>query len=854
MLRLLFAFLCAAAACMLVAGALTSAQSPATATPDAFLTQVTHASGRDSSGSDISANGRFVVFESTGDVATLKPEQNAASKSPNNTDGNIEVFLYDYAQRRIFQLTDTRSVPKAASSTPTPSPSPSPSATPTASPSPTPLDLSNVQIEINSVRPMISLEPTLASGQRTYTIVFSSNAPNPGGFNGVDPGAIPADGNRTLATDANQEIWTYTLPAVTDVDLTTGADIPYQDLSTGAFARVTATAASRAPSAGSTTAAPFVADDNRDASISDDGTVIAFASTRDLVTGGNVDTGVIPNPEVFIFNRGTLGMTQVTNTKSSTNVFLPPVFNANPCIAGSGSAYTVAFVSNANITGNNDDGGGLNNAEVFSATYNGAAIVNGSMKQVTRTKNNTTTQQSSVVFGLGRRLSRDGRWIALESLADDPKANVPSTSQIAVTFVYDNLLDTFTQVGPRAPDLAEVNHFPTFTNYSGTTPGAVVFTSALNFKSDGTFPAADQAATGLNPGRSSQIFITPLSPASAPPVQSTGPFTRLTNITATSVLSPIRGLMSASSRRFAFSIDRVELGGGNSDFSGEVFYQLSPPATTSSTGTVSLFTGASLIPVAVPVPSGSPAPSPSPSGSPGPLTAPGLAAGEVGVINSGTALAPSSAATSNASESQFAPSLPIELNGVSVSISGVACGLYSVAPGVIKFVVPPGIAANTATGSYSLVINNNGTVIRGLLVIVAAQPDVETPANGPNGRAVICNITVAGSGCILEPFNVTTPNASGTPVPTILEVHLTGVRGTPGSGINVIIGTTTIAGSNNIVSDLPGFDLVVITLPATVDRGDNLPVVVRVGSATSRPTPGDAPPLVKINPSASPSP
>jgi len=836
---------------MLVAGALTSAQSPASSTPDAFLTEVTHGT-RDSTGFDISANGRFVVFESSADVATLKPGQTAATKSPNNTDGNTEVFLYDYAQRRIFQLTDTRSVLKSVS--PTPTPSPSPTASPTASPSPTPIDVSNIQIEISNVRPMISLEPTLSTGQRTYTIVFSSNAPNPASFNGVDPGPIAADGNRTLATDANEEIWTYTLPAVTDLDLTTGADVPFQDLSLGTFGRVTATAASRAPSAGSTTVSPFVADDNRDASISDDGTVIAFVSTRDLVTGGNVDTGVIPNPEVFILNRGAPSLIQVTNTKSSTNVFLPPVFNENPCIAGSGSAYTLAFTSNANLTGSNDDGGGLNNAEIFSATYNGAAIVSGSMKQVTRTKNDPVTQQGSVVFSFGRRLSRDGRWIGLESLATDPKANVTSTSQILVTFVYDNLLDTFTQVGPRAPDIAEVNHFPTFTNYTGTTPGAVVFTSALNFKSDGTFPATDQAATGLNQGRSSQIFITPLSPASAPPVQSTGPFTRLTNITATSVLSPIRALMSASSRRFAFSEGGVELGGGNSDFSGEVFYQLSPPATTNSTGTVSLFTGASLIPVAVPVPSGSPAPSPSPSGSPGPLTAPGLAAGEVAVINSGTALAPSSVATSNASESQFAPSLPIELNGVSVSISGVACGLYSVAPGVIKFVVPPGIAANTGTGSYPLVINNNGTVIRGLLAIVAAQPDVETLANGPDGRAVICNITVTGSGCIPEPFDITTPNASGTPVPTILEVHLTGVRNTVGTAINVVIGTTTIAGSNNIVSDLPGFDLVVITLPSTVDRGDNLPVVVRVGSATSRPTPGDAPPLVKINPSASPSP
>jgi len=48
---------------------------------------------------DISANGRFVVFESNGNLAT---------QNPSNADGNREIFLADYAQRRIFQLTNTK--------------------------------------------------------------------------------------------------------------------------------------------------------------------------------------------------------------------------------------------------------------------------------------------------------------------------------------------------------------------------------------------------------------------------------------------------------------------------------------------------------------------------------------------------------------------------------------------------------------------------------------------------------------------------------------------------------------------------------------------------------------------------
>ncbi len=48
-----------------------------------------------------SGNGRFVVFESRGNLAT---------ENPRNEDGNSEIFLFDYAQRRIFQITDTKSV------------------------------------------------------------------------------------------------------------------------------------------------------------------------------------------------------------------------------------------------------------------------------------------------------------------------------------------------------------------------------------------------------------------------------------------------------------------------------------------------------------------------------------------------------------------------------------------------------------------------------------------------------------------------------------------------------------------------------------------------------------------------
>jgi len=573
----------------------------------------------------------------------------------------------------------------------------------------------------------------------------------------------------------------------------------------------------------------FIADDNRDATISDNGNIIAFISTRDLVPGGNVDTGAIPNPEVFLFNRTTAAFTQITNTITAS--VANPIFNSNPCLSSDGSV--LAFVSNANLTAANAD----LNAEVYLRDGSG-------LRQVTRTKDPVDSQghalATATIFSFGRRLSRDGKFLAFETLANDPKAD-GTNATFRASFIYNVATDTFAQLTPRATAFpGDVGSFPTFTDYgSSLNPTSVIFTSFLNLKSDGTILASADSA-GLNPQNTLQLFLAPLPPPL--PAAPTGPFIRLTNTNGPAGAG-LRGLPSDSRRRVAFSLQGAELGGGNPDFSKEVFYQLSPDITTVSTGSISLFTGASLIPVA------SPTASPNPSSSP--FVVPGLAAGELAIaqFTLSPAPVPGSVSNSSASETKRSPALPVELNGVSISINGVAAGIYSVSSSSISFVVPIGLAPNTGTASYPLVINfhneaaGTGTVIRGQVVVVAAQPDIFTSTGG---RAVVCNITNPTiATCVIEPFSVTTPNAGGTAVPTVLEIHLTGVRGISASAINVTIGTTAIVPSTAISLDQPGFDEVDITLPSTVDRGD-LPIVVKVGTATSRPT--DSAPHVTINP------
>jgi Tol biopolymer transport system component len=780
---------------------------------DPFVTQVT-ASARDSFVGDISGNGRFVVVESTGDISTEK------TAARNNADGNREIFLFDYVQRRIFQITDTKSATStsgcpAASPTPTPTPSPTPSpgATPTPSPAPTPIPSCSIQVEISNNRPRLS--------NNGRWIVFSSNAITPGSF----------DGNASLAAlqaDGNQEVWLYFIPAVPNDDLSSGSEVPYVDLNAGTFTQVTNTPASRTPTAGTTALAPFVADDNREATVNDNASIVALTSTRNLAGATNNDA----NPEIFLFNRTAGTFTQVTNTTGMLT------FTSNPSLSGSGG--TLAFISNASIpdtgssTGNNADA----NAEIYVATITPATTTVTGMRQVTRTA--ATANGSSVnILSPGRRVSRNGNFIAFESTADLVGSGALQPS-LAI-FIYNVTANTFTQVGPRtaANVIPDLLRFPTFTGDDTT----LIFTSALNLKADGTI--ATTATEGLNPPQPNandsrvQLFSVP--------VNSVNTLTRLTNnpvSVATGLIGPpaLQGFASNTRQRIAFTFSRTELGGGNSDSTAEAFYLLTPasPPVSDTTPTVNFFTGASNRPVL------------SPSPTPTPPAVGGLAPGMLGIARSATALAPSNKAAGSADENRR-PSLPVELNGVSVSINGAAAGLYFVGstPNEIDFVVPPGLAPTTGTNTYPVVINNNGNLIRTTITILVAQPDIGTSTQDAGGRANASNITVSTPGTP-EPFTVTSVNSVGATVPTILQFTVTGLRNVTTSQVTVRIGTTDITGASILAvtpTGTPGFETVNVQLPASLAGAGDVPVIISVtiGGVTYTSRPADTAPRIQIN-------
>jgi uncharacterized protein (TIGR03437 family) len=784
--------------------AYTFAQAQQTADP--FVTQIS-ASSLNSFAGDISGNGRFVVIESNGDIATEK------TPTRNNADGNREIFLFDYVQRRIFQITNTTHAINSSgctSASPTPTPTASPSPTPT--PSATPLPSCLIQVDVSNNRPQISNDGRW--------IVFSSNAINPASFDGsANLAALQADGN--------QEVWLYQIPAVANDDLSSGSDVTFVDLAAGTFTQVTNTAASRTPTAGTTTLSPFVADDNREATINDDGSLVALTSTRNLAGATNNDA----NPEIFIYNRVSGLFAQVTNTTGNFT------FSENPSLSGSGGV--LAFISNANIpdtgssTGNNSDA----NAEVYLATVSPSTTTVTGIRQVTRTA--PSSNGSSVnVFSFGRRVSRNGNLIAFESAADLATSSAALQSSLAI-YIYNVSANTFTQVGPRtaANTVPDLLRFPTFTGDNTT----LVFVSALNLKADGTIAAAN-ATDGLNPPQPNandsraQLWSVP--------VGSVTTVTRLTNnpvAVNTGFFGPpgLQGYVSNSRQRIAFSLSRTELGGGNADGSAEAFYLLTPPATPASdtSPTVSFFTGASNRPVA------------SPSPTPTPPAVGGLAPGMLSIARSAAALAPSNKNAGSADENRRPP-LPVELNGVSVSINGAAAGLYFVSAGEIRFVVPVGLAATTGTNTYPVVINNNGNLIRSTITILAAQPDIFTSTSDAGGRANATNITNSTPGTP-EPFTVTTVNLSGQTVPTILQFTVTGVRNVTPSQVTVRIGTTDITGASILAvtpTTTPGMETINVQLPASLAGAGDVPVIISVtiNSVTYTSRPAESAPRIQI--------
>ncbi len=130
-----------------------------------------------------------------------------------------------------------------------------------------------------------------------------------------------------------------------------------------------------------------------------DGSRIAFTSSADLVPGQNPDG----NPEIFLYDTGTKGMTQVTRSR-------PPAVSSSPSLSGDGD--TMVFLSSADhVPGQNRDG----KLEVF--RFGRKA---GRFTQLTHTPSSMPSADSGrprIATG-GAAVTRDGTRVVISSAAD----------------------------------------------------------------------------------------------------------------------------------------------------------------------------------------------------------------------------------------------------------------------------------------------------------------------------------------------------------------------------------------------------------------------------------------------------
>src|SRR5690606_8420139 len=123
------------------------------------------------------------------------------------------------------------------------------------------------------------------------------------------------------------------------------------------------------------------------------------------------------------------------------------------------------------------------------------------------------------ILDLGRRMSRDGNFIAFDSYADLANEHSGTNQASFATYVYDYAKETFTRLLPRsdADSTAaggDVQRYPVFSDADiNGTPSSVLMQSRLNIMPDGTMATVND--NGLNPDstRPPQFYRFPIGSA-----------------------------------------------------------------------------------------------------------------------------------------------------------------------------------------------------------------------------------------------------------------------------------------------------------------------------------------------------
>jgi len=741
--------------------------------------------------SDTSGDGRFVLIQSNGDIATYNPR---------NSDRNFEIFLMDVAQRHIFQVTDTKSATQTTTCPQSPQ--------------------STIRLAIHNSDSMISNDGRWIVFSSNATTSVSSSQPNgtnPGNFDANIPANL-----QILQQDGNQELWLFQLPNFDLIDIPTGNVPNFVNLSAGVFTQITNTPTSRLPVDGNCSRSATIASDNRDTNINDDGSTIAFVSNRDLTPPLNSPNLNIDNDEVFVYKRNSNSFAQVSETPRGS--LIHQIININPSISGDGLSVSFASTGTNSIRGMTNGSNTDFSFEVYYATLDSSTgEPNGIKRQVTNISQ-VNFEPALYLFPNSRSISRDGRYIVFMSSAR-LDTNGP-VGQGFANFIYDAQNNSFTRFTPY--DNADsglpggyIYQYPRFSDYASNSlsPNTVVFNSRLNLCANGSVPPACTTG-GLNPASSRPVQVYSYNFTSSSPV--------IKRISNSPVMDPIqygRCFSSNSSSRIACNL----VNAGGTDKSG--FYFLTPNSMQEdTTAMLQFYTGAGGLSI-----------------NSNPPQAQGLMTGMLGsVVYSSPLIQYDSGFAQQVSNSRNFIA-PLQLKEISLTIDGISANITGIVNGRINFIVPKDVTG----GNKPVVINHKGMILRGNVQIVQTpQPDIVRTDNIPSvnlnyselipqsfGRARILDVTDPNNPKT-EPFRTTTQTPSGT-APTKLRLFLTGVQGVTANAVTIKFGNVIVPNgsitTNAVETDYPGISTFDFEAPPQLAGAGHVPVMVTVNGVSSRP-------------------
>ena len=529
----------------------------------------------------------------------------------------------------------------------------------------------------------VSVNNAAISGDGTR-IVFSSNS-----------GTLIA-GEAGRNDDGNQEIYLATLPL---------------NSTTPSFQRITNTTASTPASA------QIEVFDNYTPTINFNGSLIAFVTNRKELSG-------VTNPDalgqIVLYNTTTGQFTQVTskNQADAMDGFVFKGFNSNPQLSGNGNVlvfiggYDHAPTASVN---NKDFNGEIFLYDVVAKTITQLTATTGfagfpaSISQI-----GTLIPDRPVnILNLNtKHLSNDGNLLVFESAGDlEAGKNADKTREV---FLYNRAMNKFTQITTNSPlpaspmqtDIDKIDY--DFTPAISPNGQYVFIGSILNI-----VPVASGGTSGIftdNADGSREVFRYDIAAAKFRQVTYTPLSPR--------VLDQREALLHVNSNATGtdlFFTNDIDMIGANPDTSFEIYRALIRPVTETNATVPAMVNAASFF---------------SPD-STKPETNP-VARGSLGSIF-GTRLADSLAISTNAE-------LDFELNGVSVTIAGIAARLIYVSPLQINFLVPDGVTIGDAV---EFTINNKGVLSKGKVKVLAAQPGIfTTTQDGKGVGAIACQLVL----------------------------------------------------------------------------------------------------------------